>query len=39
MKVYGGWANDEQTRIDAASGGGICWTSTEFFSIYTKKIK
>ena len=23
MNVYGGWANDEQTRIDAASGGGF----------------
>lgn len=38
MKVYGGWANDEQTRIDAASGGGFAGLA-QSFSIYTKKIK
>lgn len=31
MKVYGGWANDEQTRIDAASGGGFAGLAQSFF--------
>lgn len=34
MKVYGGWANDEQTRIDAASGGGFAGLAHSFFHLH-----
>ena len=34
MKVYGGWANDEQTRIDAASGGGFAGLAQSFFHLH-----
>ena len=39
MNVYGGWANDEQTRIDAASGGGFSGLKHKAFSTCIKKIK
>lgn len=34
MNVYGGWANDEQTRIDAASGGGFSGLAQSFFHLH-----
>ena len=34
MKVYGGWANDEQTRINAASGGGFAGLAQSFFHLH-----
>ena len=34
MKVYGGWANDEQTRINAASGGGFTGLAQSFFHLH-----
>lgn len=34
MKVYGGWANDETTRIDAASGGGFAGLAQSFFHLH-----
>lgn len=37
MKVYGGWANDEQTRIDAASGGGFAGLAQSFFHLHKDK--
>lgn len=38
MKVYGGWANDEQTRIDAASGGGFAGLAQSFFHLHKEKV-
>lgn len=37
MKVYGGWANDEQTRIDAASGGGFAGLAQSFFHLHKEE--
>ena len=34
MKVYGGWAVDETTRIDAASGGGFAGLAQSFFHLH-----
>lgn len=37
MKVYGGWAVDEQTRINAASGGGFAGLAHSFFHLHKQK--
>lgn len=34
MTVYGGWASDEQMRIDAASGGGFAGLAHGFFHLH-----
>lgn len=36
MKVYGGWATDEVTRIDAASGGAFAGIARSFFHLHEK---
>lgn len=34
MRVYGGWATDEETRIDAASGGAFSGIAQGFFALH-----
>ena len=37
MKVYGGWAIDEEARINAASGGGFIGLAQSFFHLHQKE--